>query len=423
MRLDPFSDTYCSDPAKTWKRILGFEGRQVLYDPDLDVWLIAGHDNVRAALTDARRFSNAATLAPLRPPSDAAATILSRFDAPDVLVSADGAQHTRIRAIVRAVFPQASVQVHQVWGALIAEHTSRLVDQLAGHESADLMRVVATRLPLLVIVDILGLPTDGKALPGSADGFASLVWGDFGAFAQRQAAIELVQLWRYCRDSVIARAATPDGGDGLIGELLRHRDGDDARLTLDELAALVLNLIVASWGSTSGALGHALDHALADPHRWARLADDEHYLATHVEESLRHSPVIDGWLRLTTTDVTLDGVTIPAGSRCLLLIGTANHDPRVYATPGRFDPGRAWLSQHLSFGAGPHYCIGAALARLELTTVLRALARRLPHLRLAGGYQRRFRPNVAVRTHISLPATGIAGGCPQGHDARTRSPQ
>jgi cytochrome P450 len=81
-----------------------------------------------------------------------------------------------------------------------------------------------------------------------------------------------------------------------------------------------------------------------------------------------------------------------------------------------FDPGRARVGQHLGFGAGPHYCIGAALARLELTAALRTLARRLPHLRLADGYQRRFKPSAAVRQHVALPATTrLAGRCPVAH--------
>ncbi|WIM99980.1 cytochrome P450 [Actinoplanes oblitus] len=421
MKLDPFGtidSTYSNNPAATWKKLLGFGGSQVFHDPELGLWLIAGYDNVRSALTDSRRFSNAATLAPIRPLSDATAEALAGFDAPDVLVSADAPQHTLIRATLRALFPNTSARAEHAWAALIAARVDQLVDDLAGQDNTDLMRTVAARLPLLVILDILGIAADDlHTIPGWADGFLDLVWGDLGPDAQLAAAHGFVDFWHLCRSTVTTRASQPDPGPGLIGDLLRHQRGNDARLSMDKIAALVLNLTVAGWESTTGALGHALEHGLTDPHRWAQLADDEHYLATHVEESLRHSPAVDGWPRITTTEVTLDGTVIPAGSRCLLLIGSANHDPRVYGTPDRFDPGRAWLSQHLSFGAGPHYCIGAALARLEITTTLRTLARRFPHLRLADDYQRRFRPNVAARTHQSLPATtGTATRCPYGHD-------
>ncbi|WP_436528226.1 cytochrome P450 [Actinoplanes sp. HUAS TT8] len=423
MRLDPFGttySTYSTAPAETWKKLLGFGASQIFHDPDLDLWLIAGHDNVRTTLTDSRMYSNAATLTPILPLTDAAAVILTGLDAAGVLVSADAPQHTRIRTTLRAVFPTTTASAEHTWGHLVATHVDQLADALAGHDSVDLMHTIAAQLPLLVILDILGVPTDDHdQIAGWAAGFADLVWGDLEPHAQVTAAQGLVDFWHFCRDFVATRAGHPDPGPGLIGDLLRHHDGE-ARLSLDEIAALVLNLTIAGWKTTTGALGHALEHGLTDPHRWSQLADDEHYLNTHVEESLRHSPAIDGWLRITTNEITLDGTTIPAGARCLLLIGSANHDPRVYGTPDRFDPGRAWLSQHLAFGAGPHHCIGAALARLELTTTLRTLARRFPHLRLVDGYQRRFQPNAALRTHLTLPATtGAAARCPFAHHTST----
>ncbi|MFC7532332.1 cytochrome P450 [Actinoplanes sp. GCM10030250] len=417
MRLDAFSNTYSTDPAKTWKKILGFHGRQVSYDPELDLWLIAGNENVRTALTDATRFSNRTTMAPVRPLSREAAVVFAQLDVPDVLADADRAQHTRIRAILRAVFPNTGDKLEKVWGARIADRVDQVVNDLASHDRADLMRNVAARLPLLVIADILGMAADELAANfDSADGSAALLWGDLDADAQLGVVGGLVHLWDDCRNTVTAKTTTP--GDGLIGDLLRYRGGDDARLTLEEIAALAFHLTVAAWEATAGTLGHALECALTDRSRWARLADDNHYLATHVEESLRHSPAIDGRLRVTTSDVTLDNVTIPAGSQCLLLIGTANHDPRVFANPDRFDPDRAWLSQHLTFGAGPHSCIGSALARITLTTTLRALARSLPQLRLAGDYQRRFRPNLTLRSHQALPViTNAAGRCPLNREA------
>ncbi|MEV6632722.1 cytochrome P450 [Actinoplanes sp. NPDC051470] len=179
------------------------------------------------------------------------------------------------------------------------------------------------------------------------------------------------------------------------------------------MAALTLIIVGAGWESSAGAIGHALRHALAEPERWERLAHDDQYLDDHVEEALRHSPAIDGWLRLTTTDVTVDGVDIPGGTRCLVLIGTANHDPAVFPEPHVFDPGRAGIGRHLGFGAGPHYCVGAALARLELTTALRSLARGLPDLALGDGFRAGFKPSAALRQYTALPARRRAAGrCP-----------
>ena len=419
MRLDPFSGPYSRDPATTWRRI-NATATSISYDDDLEMWLIAGHDNVRTVLSDTTSFSNAATMLPITALTADAGDILAGLDAPAVAVAADRPQHLRTRAILRALMPTTAVRAEQQWGPLVAARTDELITDMKVHEPTDLMHF-AVQLPLLVIHDVLGLPTaTAQQVRTWTDDFADLVWGNPSAEAQIAHAYSSVALWQHCSDTVSSRADRGHYGTGLIGELLRYRNNDDSNLTIAEVAALALNIVGAGWITTAGALGNALAHALADPGRWARLADDEHHLNLHVEENLRHSPAIDGWLRLTTTDVTLDGVTIPAGSRCLVLIGAANHDPSVYAEPEVFDPHRGRGGQHLAFGAGPHYCIGAALARLELTTALRALARRFPDLALAPGFQQQFKTSAALRQLTSLPVQQHpAGRCPVAHVTST----
>jgi len=415
MRLDPFSDTYSRAPAATWQRILR-SGLLVSYDIDLKLWLIAGHDNVRTVLSTPVLFSNAATLFPVRPVTAAVGAVLAGLAAPHVAVSADAPQHSRFRSILRRVFPTAATRAEQQWGDLVTRRAEQITDEIAGAAAVDLVDDLAVRFALQVILDVLGLPADNATdIRDWTDAFKQLVWGQQGDGAQLDAAHGSVALWQYCAKAVHQRAAADDHGPGLIGDLLRYRAGDDARLSVPEAASLILNLVGAGWETTAGALGHALEHALTQPERWERLARDDHYLATHVEETLRYTPVIDGWLRLTTTEVTIDGITIPAGSRCLLLLGTANHDPGVFPEPDTFQPGRAGLSQHLAFGYGAHYCIGAALARLELTTMLRIVAQRLPGLRLGPDYVRGFVPNMALRNHTAMPAITHGGRCPIVH--------
>ncbi|GIM93206.1 cytochrome P450 [Paractinoplanes toevensis] len=419
MRFAPFGTQYTSEPAETWQRILA-GGHAVSHDPELGLWLITGHDTVRGVLADTTRFSNAATLAPVMPVSAEAGHVLAAFDAPAVTTTADGPQHARIRAVLRGIFPTTAARAELAWGALVARRADQLAGDIAAAEATDLMPA-AIRFSLHVITDVLVLPTDQAGdLHAWTDAFARLVWAHHPE-TQVDDAHEALALWHLCSDTVTARAQAGGGyGPGVIGDLLRYRGGDDARLSVPEAAAIVLTIAGAGWETTAGALGHALEHALIEPGRWTRLGYDEHALATHVEETLRHSPAIDGWLRVTTTDVDVDGTLIPAGSRCLLLIGAANHDPAQFAQPRVFNPGRARLGQHLAFGAGAHYCIGAALARLELSTALRTLARRLPALALAGGYRRQYKPSVALRQHTTMPAT--TGGGPDRHSAPAARP-
>ena len=149
----------------------------------------------------------------------------------------------------------------------------------------------AVQLPLLVIHDVLGLPSAAaEQVRAWTDDFADLVWGNPTAEAQIAQAYSSVALWRFCADTVSGRADRGHYGPGLIGELLRYRNNDDSNLTIAEVAALALNIVGAGWITTAGALGNALAHALADPGRWALLAYDEHYLNLHVEETPAAQP-------------------------------------------------------------------------------------------------------------------------------------
>ena len=415
MQLAPFSQDYTRNPAPTWHRILASPQR-VSFDPELGLWLIAGYDNVRTALSDTTRFSNTTTLTPIGAISDQTAALLAGLDAPPVAFSADPPTHQRIRNILRTSFATSTRKAQQQWGPLVASHAQALATDLSTHRTIDLMHY-AVQLPLRVVLDMLGLPLhDAEQLRAWADDFAGLVWGNPTPRTQIAYAHSCMDLWNYCKTAVTDRATSGNYGTGLIGDLLNYHDSHDTNLSITEIAALTLNLVTAAWKTPAAAIGHALHHALTDPQRWQRLAHDDHYLTLHIEETLRHSPPIDGWLRQTTTEVTLDGVTIPAANRCLILIGAGNHDPNIYTDPEQFDPHRDLSGQHLAFGAGPHYCLGAALARIELFTAVRTLARQLPDLALTGDYQQQFTTNIALRQHSTLPATTTTGGsCPVVH--------
>ncbi|MEU4243998.1 cytochrome P450 [Actinoplanes sp. NPDC026619] len=416
MRLDPFNDSYIRDPACTWRHLYG-AGQLVSWDADLAAWVIAGHDNVRTVLSDTSRFGMSPPLSPLCSLSPSADEDLTGIDAAIVEIAADTSAQRRTRAILHSLFGTTALRAQEQWGDLIEGRIGELVTELAGQPDSDLM-TFATRLSVRVMLDILGLPTsDADDLRVWIADLADLMWGNPDPSAQLAGVRSRVKLRRYCELAVTERLADGDHGSGLIGDMLRYRDGDDATLTVAEIAALTFNLVAAGGETTGAALGHALRHGLADPGRWAHLTDD-HYLALHVEESLRHSPAIDGWLRVTTTDVTVDGIAIPAGSRCLVLIGAANHDPEVYDDAQLFDPRRPRAGQHLGFGAGPHRCIGAAVARLLLATALRTLAQRLPDLALTDA-QIRFRPNAVLRIPTALPVRTTR--CPVAHPASSGS--
>lgn len=424
MYLDPFSTLYRRTPEHTWRYLLA-GGQPVRFDDQLGVWLIIGHTAVRDVLNDTTRFSNADALTPVTAVPRSVASILARVDAAPVALTADPPTHMRTSAALRSVMPHAAGRVKERFDAVVRHRVEQLLHQVAANApttSVDLVEQFSRRLPLLVLLDIIGLPVrDAHRMRDWTAEVLTLLGGDPAPAAQRHAALCLDALWRHCR-SVIAARSTIRGGeatDDLISRLLRYRAGDDNRLTTAEVAAIVLNLLLAGIEPTSSLISHAIQHGLQDPHRWARLRTDPDYAAAHVEETLRCSPGIDAWTRTTLTEVSIGGVTIPVRARCLLLIGAANHDPGVYADPEVFDPDRSWVGSHLSFGAGAHHCVGAGLARLQAVTAVTALARRLPGLRLPAGYQPWYRPHALLRNHLALPAAVSTAACPVTHATRT----
>ncbi|KAB1915519.1 cytochrome P450 [Micromonospora sp. AMSO31t] len=405
MRWNPFAGAYLADPAQVWRELLDSPGG-VHHDEDLGLWLITRHADVRRALGDTESFGNALTLAPVYDVCPEALAVVMQIDAPPTTAAADPPVHPRTRRALRATFANTADRVEQRYGAIVRRRVDELVSRLAARagQRVDLVPEFTTELPLLVLLDLLGVPErDIARVRAWADGQIALVWGRPEPAEQVRLAQGLLEFWRYCQQLVRDRLDGDRPGDGYVDQLLAYRNGDDEVLTVAEVSSIVFNLLVAGHETTAGLLAHALDQALAEPDRWRAIADEPHRVPGFLTETLRFAPAIDGWLRVTNRPVTLGGVTIPAGARCLLLLGAANRDPAVFAHPNRFDPGRTDGTDHLSFGHGPHFCIGAALARLEAGIALTRLAAAVPGLRLAPGHRRSYQPNVAFRAHRGLP--------------------
>ncbi|MGI5213363.1 cytochrome P450 [Plantactinospora sp. CA-290183] len=407
MQLRPFAGTYLTDPAVVWRELLNAP-KGVHFADDLGLWVISRHEHVRRAFADAEAFGSALTLAPVYEMCPEALAVVMRLDVPPTTAAADSPVHARTRGALRATFAHTGPRVADRYGPIVGRRVTELVARIADRRGGvvDLVPEFTVLLPLLVVVDILGVPErDVPRIRSWADGQIALIWGQPEPAEQVRLAQGLLDFWHYCQALVARRTAEGATGDDFVSRALRHRDGDDAVLTPAEVASLAFNLLVAGHETTAGLLAHCLDRALSEPARWGRIAADPAAVPAFLEEVLRFGPAIDGWLRVALRPLTIGGVDIPAGGRCLLLIGAANRDPAAFADPDRFDPARMGGRGHLSFGYGPHFCIGAALARLEARIALVRLAEAMPELRLARGHQSRFKPNLAFRAHRTLLVT------------------
>ena len=192
---------------------------------------------------------------------------------------------------------------------------------------------------------------------------------------------------------------------GLIGV---EESGD--QLTEEEIVATCNLLLIAGHETTVNLIANAILALLRDPPQWAALAADSSRVGAVIEETLRYDPPVQLIGRIAGEDMTIGESTIPKGDNMLLLLAAAHRDPAAFEQPDRFDPDRSTI-RHLGFGKGPHFCLGAPLARLEATVALSALTQRFPDAALAA--EPDYKQNVTLRGMSTLPIT-------LGRDRRSR---
>jgi cytochrome P450 len=330
--------------------------------------LLTRYDDVRQMLSDPRFTRHPDTADAARVTANEEGGVFGEKLTEDVL-------HQRWRRVISRAFTTRRVQAIQPH---IEETTESLVTAMIERGApVDLLAVLGFPLPAAVICDQLGVPDTDR------DRFA--YWSDTMLSMTRytQAEIDAAQaeFGEYFAKHIAAKRADP--GDDLISEFIRFTDEFDGQLTDEMLIATSQGLLVAGYETTAGMIGKMVAHLLAAPDRWARLLADPELVRTAVEEMLRFDPDPGfGIPRHLSADVEVGDHTLPAGTTVVCSIGAANRDDRTFTGADRVDLHRT-PNQHLAFGIGPSSCVGQALARVELQTVLRVLLRRLPTLELA----------------------------------------
>ena len=308
----------------------------------------------------------------------------------------DPPDHTRVRGLVNKAFTPRHV-------ARLREHIQAICDELLdavdGSGRMDVMADLATQLPAIVIAELLGVPAEDRLrFKAWSNDLVSLLGNPDPTGAMERFERGLDGLLSYLRGIIAERRRAPR--DDLISGMIAAQEARDA-LTDAELLATSNLLLVAGHETTTNLIGNGLLALLRHPDQLARLRAEPDLVPTAVEEMLRWDSPVQATVRVATDAVTLDGQTIPAGALVVAMIGAANRDPAVFADAERFDVGRT-DNRHLSFGFGPHFCVGAPLARLEGEVVFRTLLARYPAIRLATD-DVRHRPNFALRGLLALP--------------------
>jgi len=379
-------------PGKPVPEIATISGGRPVFRGELPdgriVWLVSGYENVRQMIID-QRFSRALAVAPGQ-----ARQGFEMFAAGSIN-GMDPPEHTRLRKLVASAFTARRVEALR---PRVAGIVSELIGAMAARsQPADLVAGFSLPLPAQVICEMLGVPA---ADTGQFHAWSDTIIGDW----QRDSGeimTALAELYGYFGALIETKRAQP--ADDLMSALIAARDDSD-RLSEQELTVMCCTLLIGGHETTANQINLSLLLLLDHPGEVATLRADPGLIPRAVEELLRCTRL--GGLpptRVTTEDVQIGGVTIPAGEQVIPLYGTANRDPSVFSDPDRFDVTRDAAS-HLSFGAGVHHCLGAQLARVELQEAFRGLMGRLPGLRLAvPASELEFKPGMAIHSLRELP--------------------
>ncbi len=312
------------------------------------------------------------------------------------MLDRDPPDHTRLRALVQRAFTPRLIE--QMRGRIEAL-TGELLDAAIGRGQMDLIRDYALPLPTTIIAGMLGVPAaDRHYFQRWSNALVSAgasTWGMLNALPNALA------MMRYIRRIIRQRRSQPR--DDLVSDLARAEETGD-KLSEEELLSMIFLLLVAGHETTVNLIGNGTLALLEHRDQWERLREEPALLKSAVEELLRYSsPVETATERYTLEDVSLGGVTIPRGAMVFAVIASANRDERQFPEPDRLDIARE-PNRHLSFGLGPHFCLGASLARLEGQIAIGTLLERLPDLRLARPLDSlRWRRGLVLRGLESLP--------------------
>jgi hypothetical protein len=388
LTYSPYDYAIHEDPYPTYVRLRA--EAPVFYNAELDFYALSRHADVQAAFRDVDHFSNAngVSLDPAAYGPDA-----HRYMS---LLAMDAPRHTRMRSIAGKSFtPRRVAAMEERIRQIALEHLTPALE--AG--SFDFVGDFAGRLPMDVISELIGVPVADRAeVRRLAD---QLVHRDEGMNDVPQEGLEAaLHLFGYYADMVADRRRHER--DDLTWSLLQVEiDGD--RLTDDEVISFLFLLVVAGNETTTKLLGNAWYWGWRNPEQLAKPLGDHSRVPDWVEETLRYDTSTQMLLRVTRQPITVQGVDIDEGQRVLLLVGSANRDENVFADAASYDLDRS-TQDMISFGGGRHFCMGAALARMEARIALGELTARVAAYEIdAEGMQRVH--SINVRGLAALPTT------------------
>ena len=391
--FDPLSPEFLADPFAVLDSLP--RESQVFYAPAIDYYVVTRYADIEAVLLDHETYSSAPAQLPLvQLLPEAAQILLAGGHKPQPsMVSLDPPAHTRLRSpTARAFTPRRVAEMEPRIRATV----DQLLDAVDPSAPFDLVSALTFPLPATIIFSFVGIPErDWPQLKEWCGHRASLVWGRPTPTEQVRHAENMAAYRHYLRALVATKSHAH--GDDFAGALLAIHDEDPDALTHEEITSILYSLTFAGHETTNYLIGNAVHRLLEEPGCWDAVAADPQLIPSAVNETLRYDTSVPVWRRVTKRPVRLGGVDLPQGAKLFLWLAAAGRDASVFPKPEIFDLQRANSTKTLAFGKGIHYCLGAALGKLETQIALEGLTRRFPRLRLVAGQKLSFPPNISFR--------------------------
>ncbi len=365
----------------------------VFYSERFDLWVVTRYDDIVRILKDPATFSSAQSLAvDTAVAPEVQAVLDTGYPATPTMVTADPPVHTRFRELVGKAFTSRRVAVME---PRMREIAHQLVDGFFRDGHTDIVRQFAYPLPMEVIAEILGVPSAdmGRFKRWSDD--MSARFGPLPLERQVECAKSEVEFQQYFAAKLEERRRHPQ--TDMLTDLLDARIKREAPLNMPELLSILKQLLIGGNETSTNLIGSMMLLLLNNRDQLEAVIRDRALEANAVEEALRLDSPVQGLFRSATREVEIGGVRIPQGAHLELLYASGNRDDARFHDSDRFDLKRPDSSNHMAFGFGIHFCIGAPLARYEGRVALDVLLDRLPNMRLTAGQQFEHHPHFFLR--------------------------